>query len=165
MDSGDIIFYQNSSNLFFYYFIKDNEAKARIDDYVVMRGTDRLIETFGDYFVDLYTPKILDLTPPTPGEDFDWANTFYDVWPQLGLRSAISRIILGLVILLVGTVGIVMALASKGVQPGVMSIMVPAIILMILLTFVRLLPVWVPVVIAIAGASMGAFVAFMYFKS
>lgn len=138
--------------------IKDVPNKFVVDDYFVMSGTDRNVDTTGNFFTQLFD-NITVSEQVSTGVAEDMATNLESIWVTFGLRSALSRAIAGMLLMLVFAVIYIMTLAEMGkLSTGaILGLGVIEFMMMILLTIVRLLPIWIPFVLSIIGGA-GAFI-------
>lgn len=137
------------------YFEKSATSNYKIDEYYVMVGLDKEIDTI-DYFYDpIYTYRNLTTITSTG----DLAQNIENIWATFGLKSALSKNIAALFLLFVILIGIYGLSISKGVMPHPTVIGLVMFFLMLMFSFMGLLSRWIPLLFAVMAAAFGAFFA------
>lgn len=142
-----------------YEFGKLSNSNYTIDDYFVMVGTDTQTSTFEQYFTDKFINDTVLIDDVPDGEIGDMAVAINTIWDDMGLQSVASKLTAGLFLMFFLAM-LMVGMAFKTNHPiSARVIIVVELFFMILLVFVKLLPIWLPFVIVIIAAGIGAFVA------
>lgn len=134
-----------------YKFDKFPSSNLTIDNYYVMVGTDKYIDTTNEYFfnfVDNVTTTIA-----TPEGDEDLVNRLSNFWISIGLKSKASRAIFGLFLLsviLISTAYGVAELGGGGLAVAVV-LGIATLILIFLFVYIGLLPSWIIILLTMIG--------------
>lgn len=153
-----ISFLDNSSyNIQKYEFIKNYDSKAIIDNYYVMVGTDRSVDTSKFYYKQEYTKPIYDELDEGEGSG-DIASELENFWDNVGIKSTASRITVALFFMfLLGLIIIGVQLKSAtGVRAT--PIIIIEFLFMVLLVYIKLLPIWIPIVLTLLSAGIATYV-------
>lgn len=156
--NGSIPFLDNSSlSLGQYQFLKTSDYNFEVDDYYVYVGTDPNTDTSSSYYTELYTPKVTNTSIGTGTGDL--SSNIDSIWSQFGINSLASRVIVGLVLILITFIAVASAMASIHASGSgvVITALISSFVMMILLTITGLLPYWIPVLLGVMGGGIGAF--------
>lgn len=157
LNSNRLNFSNKCINLHQAFFIKDTLTPTlRIDDYYHYVGIDKNIDTINNFFSQFY--KYENETSITTIESGDISKTIDDFWSKMGLKTQRSRTLFGLLILVLFTIAIIGGLASMRINISVGVILLLDFLLSILLTFLKLFPVWIIISITIIGIGLGALI-------
>lgn len=153
----DIPFFNNRSiNQDLQIFEKEQGDRYYIDNYYVYIGTDKYTETIDIYYEDLYAPDNITFAMGEGEGSGDMATAIGTIWDDMGLKSTASRIMAGIFLMFM------LAIAMFGVSLATHTHLKPTVLviielfLVILLTYIRLLPIWVPFLLIIIAAGVGA---------
>lgn len=139
-----------------YEFGKSSISNYTIDDYFVMVGTDRETETLDQYFTDFFRNDTKIITEIADAETGDFAVALNTIWDDMGLISVTSKVIAGLFLMLfMALVMFAMSLSTNHPLSAGVLITVE-LFLMIFLTFIKLLPIWLPFVVVLVASGIGA---------
>ncbi len=144
-------------------FIKDANSVFTLDEYYVYVGSDRFTNT-----LDNVQSSIFEKINISYGDgEGDLATQIDDLWDSIGLRSTASRIIAGLIFLLFANVAILsMVLAAKVQLTGIgIPLAILNIIFVLIMSYVKLLPFWILVVVIIGVSGTGALAALFASKN
>jgi hypothetical protein len=144
---GDINSFINPSatNIKNLYFVKPSGALGIIDDYYFMLGTDKEEDTLPIYYDDITS---LDNITRPQGDFYEETQT---LWEQFGLRSLSSRILFGLAVLMIWTAMLIGGMIGTMKQVNVPTLMILDLLMIIIMVFVRLLPIWILFILLIIG--------------
>lgn len=139
-----------------YEFGKLSDGNYTVDDYIVMVGTDSEVSTFDQYFTDIFTNETTEVVEIGTGETGDMAAALATIWDDMGLKSIASRVMTGLFLMfLLAMIMFGMAL-KMGAPLSARVLIVVELFFMILLVFIKLLPIWLPFVVVLVAAGIGA---------
>lgn len=139
-----------------YEFGKLSDGNYTIDNYYVMAGTDKDVSTFEQYFTDFFINDTAEEIILGSGESGDMATALGTIWDDMGLKSTGSRVMSGLFLMFFLAL-IMFGMAMKMGQPlSATVLIIVELFFMILLTYVKLLPIWLPFVIVLVAAGIGA---------
>ena len=141
-----------SYNLRYYYIVKENDAKFDVDNYYVMVGSDTNFDTSQYFFTQFFTEK--NETATMGSGTGDLATAVSNIWADFGLKSIASRVIFGLALMFLLAIFTIGAFLKAGAQINIGAIVILEILFMIFLTYIKLIPVWIPIVLAILGAAI-----------
>lgn len=157
LKSSNIPFVSNASlNLKKYNFIKDYDSNATVDDYYVMVGLDRYIDTSDYYYSDFFSNETEITTTIEGGKSKDMAQAVSSIWNDMGLITTTSKIIAGLFLMFLLAIGLYIVSLSMSVHISASVLMIIEIFFALLLTFIKLLPIWVPFILVLLSAGVGA---------
>lgn len=141
-----------------YQFYKNTLSKFSIDDYYVMIGQDTDVDTT----LTFYTPKVSnDTTDITMGSGTgDLATAVGTIWDDFGLDSTSSKIMAGLFLMFILAITMIGISIKAGYPISFPILGVLEFFLIILLTYVGLLPIWIPFVMGLLTVGFVALVAF-----
>ena len=139
-----------------YSLLKPSTANITIiDDYYVMVGTDKYVDTSYNYLEQIYTPPSTNIT--VSGGTGDFLDSINSIWYQFGLRSTGSRALFALLLMFFTAIGYVIFLIAMMSQYKI-PIPISAIILLLLeffeiliFTYLGLIRLWIIVVISIVS--------------
>jgi hypothetical protein len=157
---GTIENYIDSRTLYIsqYEFIKEDDYEFFVDDYYVMVGTDITTPTFEQYYEDYFidTDVINETIDYGQEGTGDMAEALATIWDDMGLLSIASRIMTGLFLMfLLALIMFGMALKTDHpLSPAVLIVV--EMFFMVLLVYIKLLPIWLPFVIVLIAAGIGA---------
>lgn len=156
MEAANIPFIDNSSiELGIYGHIQDYGVNSTVDDYYVMVGLDRFVDIskiyYTDYFDNLTSSSF---TPGGTGQDM--AVAVASIWSSMGLKSTTSRVIAGLGLMFILAIGIYGLSLGSHHPISASVIMIIEFFFMLLLTFIKLLPIWIPFVVVLLAVGIGA---------
>ncbi len=155
-------FITETDRLAFYSFTKFSNGNFSIDDYFVMIGTDKNIDLSSLGFFDLFDNESVSVDSiVVEAESGDMAAALDSIWGDMGLKSVASKMISGLFLMLI--LALVMFGASLHTNHPLSSmvLIVVEFFFMILLVFIKLLPIWLPFIVVIVAAGIGAAVTKM----
>lgn len=162
----DIPFYDNMSvNQKWQWFEKEKTDKFYIDDYYVYVGTDKDVDTTGQYFQDLYVVEDLNVTLFDYEGSGDLAESIGSIWEDMGLKSLSSRIITGLFLMFILAIFYIGGSLSVKMHPSALVLGVLEIMFLILMTYIGLIPFWVLLIMIFITAGIGMLSFFMMSKS
>lgn len=151
----------NAINQRMMYISKTELDNFSIDDYYVFIGTDKNTATIENYYENLYIiPETTNVTMTEQTGDF--IDAVHTIWWDMGLRSTASRVFVGIGLMFLLALFMVGAFISYKTPISTSAIAIVEIIFMIFLVYIRLIPIWIPVVIAIISAGIGAYVFKMH---
>lgn len=164
---GNFRFYNNLSvNSKTSNFVKNAKDRYYIDDYYVYIGTDPTITNTHEFYEDLYIPpeptQYPNVTTPSEaeeGETEDLFSSLENFWPTMGIKSFASRAIVALFLMVILAVLVFGLSTSYGVQTSPLVYLTLEFFLMLLLTYIRLLDWWIPLVVTLLGIG-GMFLAY-----
>lgn len=151
----------NALNVFEHYIIKEDDSYFSIDEYYVMAGIDRFVDTTGSFSSNYYEPTYQNETETGEDDSADFGKSVDDIWYDFGLRTARSKTMFGISLMVLMAVFVIGVMLKMHVTPNLGVIGILEFFFMILLTFLGLLPIWVVIVTVVATAGIGA----LYFKS
>jgi hypothetical protein len=152
--SADYGLYDNESlNQYLHLFEKEQNDKYKLDDYYVYVGTDKSIDTTPSIVTPLYIPPGDTEYPEGEGDTGDLFETLDGFWATMGIKSFASRVVMSLFIMLLVAILMVGASFSAGVPLNPIIVLLVEFFLMILLTYLKLLDWWIPLIIGIIGVA------------
>jgi hypothetical protein len=136
--------------------IKENNTQGFIDDVYVYTGSDPNYDTTQDLFstVSLIVYETETNTTLGTGASSDLSTQVSSLWYTMGLRSTTSRVMFGLFLMVVITVAIIAAFIRFGMPVSAPALIILNIMFMIFLTYIGLLPIWIPVLLGIIAAGI-----------
>ena len=140
-----------------YEFAKRNEGNYTIDNYFVMVGTDKLTYTADIYYEDLFnnlTDKEIVVKEGT-GELIDAVNS---IWEDFGLKTTGSRVFAGISLMFLLAIFIYGAGLSTNMHVSPITLGIIELFFMIVLVYIKLLPIWIPFILVLITAGIGAVV-------
>lgn len=124
----------------YYQLFKNTDTKVYVDNYKVMVGTDATTPNVESFYNQAY--NAVNETAAYAASDDIYANA-QSLWFQLGLRSAASRIFAGLMIMFIAAIIIIGVHLYVHVQPSPITIALVEVILVFVLTYIGLMPIWI----------------------
>ena len=154
-DLGSINIFLSPVNFIAQYdIIKIEDANFTVDDYFVMVGTDKLTATHTNYYNDIFDNRSVIVTDYGGGTG-DFAEAVSTIWDDMGLKSAASKIMTGIFLMFFLAL-IMFGVSMKSGNPvSARVIMIIELFFMIFLTYIKLLPLWIPFVVVIVTAVLG----------
>jgi len=141
-----------------YEIIKFDVGNFTIDDYYIMVGTDKDVSTFEQYYTDFFINETVEEVILGTGETGDMATALGTIWDDFGLKSVASRLMAGMFLLFLLAIVMFGASISMHTHLSPTVLIVVELFFIILLTYIKLLPIWLPFVIVLIGAGVGAIV-------
>ena len=122
-----------------------------------MVGTDKDVSNFDGYFTDFFDNRSDEITAYEGGTG-DMAEAISTIWDDFGLKSQASKIMAGLFLMFLLAIVMFGLALSQHIQLSPAVLIVVQLFFMILLTYIKLLPIWLPFVVIIVTAGIGAVV-------
>ena len=139
-----------------------------IDNFYIFTGDDIYYDTTMDYFGNVsmeFYEEGINATGTAYVQPKDFAKEVDKIWSTFGLRSTASKILFGLILLCIigiGLVGMFIATHNPVNFPTVTFIV---IIFMVLFVYLKLLPVWIPIVLGIIAVGIIVWLVKTHFTS
>lgn len=140
----------------YYQFGKTLKDNVSIDDYFVMVGTSKNSDTSLIYYFPLYDNTTS--TETATGQTADLAPAVASIWKDMGLKSTASKVMAGLFLMFMLAIFYIVVMVQRGIEVKTIPLLVLEIFFMILLVYIKLLPIWIPIVIGIMGAGVAALI-------
>lgn len=140
-----------------YEITKLDNGNFTLDNYLVMVGTDPNTYTGEQYYDDLFINETEEVIIIGSGTG-DLATAVGTIWDDFGLRSQASRIMTGVFLMFLLSLILFGITAANGNAISPITLLIVEFFFMILLTYIRLLPLWIPFVIVLMVAGIGAIV-------
>jgi hypothetical protein len=137
------------TTLGYYSIYKHPDTSFTLDDYCVYIGTDKDVDTIPQFFEPLYNPYQFNesiIVSPEPVDLIEQIQSLYDI---LGLKSAGSRILAGLIFLVVCNMVLLYFAFSFNTDIPAIVYAIMNIIGCFALVYVGLIPYWIVIIIAI----------------
>ena len=153
---------QNSRNNNQHEFSKNIDQAYIIDDYFVMKGTDKVIDSSGDYFSFIYDNSTGTAVGSTDVDTGELATNIDGMLNLFGLKTMLSRTLVSLGLMMLLAILYVGSLIAGKVDISAGSSLILVIIeflFMILLTILKMMPIWIPFGIFIVGGGIGFLIA------
>lgn len=128
-------------NLKYFSFIKNADSNFILDNYYVMAGTSRTVDDSRLYFTDYFNNGTVT-TSTTKGSG-DLAQNVYNLWDAIGLKSLASRVIFGIIVILVLISIYIGYSLIYHTPPSSTVIIIGTIFIVILEVYSKLLPKWI----------------------
>jgi len=162
-NSVDMPVYSACDSVFYPSIVKtDEESNLTIDDYFMYVGTDTLTDTTDFFIIPLYIPpENTSFVEETVGGVTDFSENIDDLWNTFGLFSATSKAIAALLIMM--AVGLVLLATMLKVASGHLAaaafvVVFGELMLMIFFVYIKLLPLWIPIVLGFLALGVTVFV-------
>lgn len=151
-------FITTTDYLGFYAITKFSRANFTIDNYVVMAGVDKNVDLSILGFLPLFDEETIEDTFIEGTGTGDMADALNTIWDDMGLQSVTSKLMAGMFLMFFLAL-LMVGMAFKTNHPiSARVIIIVELFFMILLVFVKLLPIWLPFILVIIAAGIGAVV-------
>lgn len=127
-----------------------------LDDYFIYIGKDKYTDTTGETQLTYEDLKDNESIVIGSGSS-DLATIINDFWGEIGIKSLASRVIVGLIFLIIFLLAIVGLMISSGQPVNSGALMILAFFFMIFEVFIKLLPAWILFIGIVLTALIGAF--------
>lgn len=125
-----------------------------IDNYYSYVGFDKLVNTISQEAIDVSVENAIITTIADDIEIIDSLESFYN---NFGLKSDTSRAVLGIGLIVIFTIFLSIGLMTMGTAGSITVGTVAFIdfLLAIFLTYIKIFPVWILIIIALCGSGLG----------
>jgi hypothetical protein len=95
----------------------------------------------------------------------DFADSVTSIWDDFGLLSVVSRVLFGLCLMFLLALVLFGVMIANHMPVNVGAIVIIEVFFMILLVYLKLIPVWVLVILGLLGAGLGAYSFIMHTRN
>lgn len=149
---------ENAQNQQKHHFVKIAGSNYTIDNYYVYVGSDKYFETLSATQVPIYEED--DTSMDGFGSTGDLATTASNIWDEMGLRSAASKTIASLLLMLFLLLIIYGEAMARNKDVNMAFVATVEFLFMIFLSYIGLLPVWILFVLVVLSSALGMFAYF-----
>jgi hypothetical protein len=132
-----------------YYIVKNTDAEFIVDNYYVYLGTDKSVNNAAYYYKSLRVPANQTEQLVAQANTGDMADAIMSMYSLIGLKSAVSRVLVGLFMLTVLLIVVAVLFLSYNASPHPLVMGIVAIIGVIGCVYLQLFPVWIPILIGL----------------
>lgn len=139
-----------------------------IDNFYIITGDDKYYDTTMDYFGNVsmeFYEEGVNATGTAYTQPKDFAKEIDKIWSTFGLRSTASKTLFGLLLLCMIGIALIAMFISTHNPVNFPAIAFILIIFMVLFVYLKLLPMWIPIILGIIAVGIIVWLVKTHFTS